>query len=144
VQLAALASVVATVEIEGDRAEHVVVAQQDVHSTRWMARQCDALRPVSFRSSRGDGVCSDWTWTVLLVDSLGVRTKTCIIATLSCASCAAEETLSTLGYAHRFVHDTRMLCVMLLLCARCRQRQGHDQLADAERDDESRAHVRVL
>ncbi len=55
-------------------------------------------------------MCSDWTW---LVDSLGGRTKTCIIATLSCASCAAEETLTTLGYAHLFVHDTRMLCVML-------------------------------
>ncbi len=58
-------------------------------------------------------MCSDWTWTRLLVDSLGGRTKTCIIVTLSCTSCAAEETLSTLGYAHRFVH-ARMLCVMLL------------------------------
>jgi hypothetical protein len=49
-------------------------------------------------------VCSDWTWTRLLVDSLGRRTKACIIATLPRASCAAEETLSTLGCAHRFMH----------------------------------------
>ncbi len=44
--------------------------------------------------------------TRLLQDSLGGRTKTCIIATLSPSGASAEETLSTLEYAHRCVHST--------------------------------------
>ena len=39
--------------------------------------------------------------TRLLQDSLGGRTKTSIIATVSPASINLEETLSTLDYAHR-------------------------------------------
>ncbi|XP_062988937.1 kinesin-like protein KIF11 [Elgaria multicarinata webbii] len=39
--------------------------------------------------------------TRILQDSLGGRTKTCIIATVSPASINVEETLSTLEYAHR-------------------------------------------
>ncbi|KAJ4431508.1 hypothetical protein ANN_20106 [Periplaneta americana] len=39
--------------------------------------------------------------TRLLQDSLGGRTKTSIIATISPAACNIEETLSTLDYAHR-------------------------------------------
>ena len=39
--------------------------------------------------------------TRLLQDSLGGRTKTSIIATISPASINVEETLSTLDYAHR-------------------------------------------
>lgn len=39
--------------------------------------------------------------TRLLKDSLGGRTKTSIIATVSPAACNLEETLSTLDYAHR-------------------------------------------
>uniref|UniRef100_A0A8C5RP51 Kinesin-like protein n=1 Tax=Laticauda laticaudata TaxID=8630 RepID=A0A8C5RP51_LATLA len=39
--------------------------------------------------------------TRILQDSLGGRTKTCIIATVSPASINLEETLSTLEYAHR-------------------------------------------
>ena len=39
--------------------------------------------------------------TRLLKDSLGGRTKTSIIATISPASINHEETLSTLDYAHR-------------------------------------------
>ena len=39
--------------------------------------------------------------TRLLQDSLGGRTKTSIIATISPAGCNLEETLSTLDYAHR-------------------------------------------
>jgi kinesin family member 11 len=39
--------------------------------------------------------------TRLLQDSLGGRTKTSIIATISPASCNLEETLSTLDYAHK-------------------------------------------
>lgn len=39
--------------------------------------------------------------TRILQDSLGGRTKTSIIATVSPAMCNVEETLSTLDYAHR-------------------------------------------
>jgi len=39
--------------------------------------------------------------TRLLQDSLGGRTKTCIIATISPSKTSIEETLSTLDYAHR-------------------------------------------
>ena len=39
--------------------------------------------------------------TRLLQDSLGGRTKTCIIAAVSPAKCNLEESLSTLEYAHR-------------------------------------------
>ncbi|RKO96594.1 hypothetical protein CXG81DRAFT_14230, partial [Caulochytrium protostelioides] len=39
--------------------------------------------------------------TRLLQDSLGGRTKTCILAAISPARCSLDETLSTLDYAHR-------------------------------------------
>ena len=39
--------------------------------------------------------------TRLLRDSLGGKTKTCIIATISPSAYCLEETLSTLDYAHR-------------------------------------------
>lgn len=39
--------------------------------------------------------------TRILQDSLGGKTKTCIIAAISPARCNLEETLSTLDYAHR-------------------------------------------
>jgi kinesin family member 11 len=39
--------------------------------------------------------------TKLLRDSLGGRTKTCIIATVSPSVHCLEETLSTFDYAHR-------------------------------------------
>lgn len=39
--------------------------------------------------------------TRLLRDSLGGRTKTCIVATISPSAHALEETLSTLDYAYR-------------------------------------------
>ena len=39
--------------------------------------------------------------TRLLRDSLGGKTKTCIIATISPSVYCLEETLSTLDYAHR-------------------------------------------
>lgn len=45
--------------------------------------------------------CRDSKLTRLLRDSLGGRTKTCIIATVSPAVHCLEETLSTLDYAHR-------------------------------------------
>ena len=39
--------------------------------------------------------------TRLLRDALGGKSKTCIIATISPASHAVDETMSTLEYAHR-------------------------------------------
>ena len=39
--------------------------------------------------------------TRLLQDSLGGKTKTCIIATISPAKLSYDETISTLDYAHR-------------------------------------------
>jgi kinesin family protein 11 len=39
--------------------------------------------------------------TRILQDSLGGRTKTSIVATISPAQCNIEETMSTLDYAHR-------------------------------------------
>jgi hypothetical protein len=41
--------------------------------------------------------------TRLLQDSLGGRTKTCIIATLAPVASCVEETMSTLEYANRCV-----------------------------------------
>ena len=46
-------------------------------------------------------VSSESKLTRILQDSLGGRTKTSIIATVSPAVCNIEETLSTLDYAHR-------------------------------------------
>ena len=46
-------------------------------------------------------VCRESKLTRILQDSLGGRTKTSIIATISPAQCNLEETLSTLDYAHR-------------------------------------------
>lgn len=48
-----------------------------------------------------DANSRDSKLTRLLRDSLGGRTKTCIIATVSPAVHCLEETLSTLDYAHR-------------------------------------------
>lgn len=45
--------------------------------------------------------CRESKLTRLLQDSLGGRTKTSIIATISPAAANLEETLSTLDYAHR-------------------------------------------
>lgn len=45
--------------------------------------------------------CRESKLTRILQDSLGGRTKTSIIATISPAQCNIEETMSTLDYAHR-------------------------------------------
>ena len=45
--------------------------------------------------------CRESKLTRILQDSLGGRTKTSIVATISPAHCNLEETLSTLDYAHR-------------------------------------------
>jgi len=56
--------------------------------------------------------------TRLLRDSLGGRTKTCIIATVSPAVHCLEETLSTLDYAHRAKHikNKPEVCLWLAWC----------------------------
>lgn len=46
-------------------------------------------------------LCRDSKLTRLLRDSLGGKTKTCIIATISPSAHSLEETLSTLDYAYR-------------------------------------------
>jgi kinesin family protein 11 len=52
-------------------------------------------------SFSSDVCCRDSKLTRLLRDSLGGRTKTCIIATIGPSVVCAEETVSTLDYAHR-------------------------------------------
>jgi len=49
----------------------------------------------------GDRPHSESKLTRLLQDSLGGRTKTCIIATIAPVRSCLEETLSTLDYAYR-------------------------------------------
>ena len=46
-------------------------------------------------------LCRDSELTRLLRDSLGRKTETCIIATISPSAHSLEETLSTLDYAYR-------------------------------------------
>ncbi|KAL2345244.1 hypothetical protein Fmac_006529 [Flemingia macrophylla] len=58
----------------------------------------------SFCADMDELVFRDSKLTRLLRDSLGGRTKTCIIATVSPAVHCLEETLSTLDYAHRAKH----------------------------------------
>lgn len=48
-----------------------------------------------------NSVCRDSKLTRLLRESLGGKTKTCIIATISPCAHFVDETLSTLDYAHR-------------------------------------------
>lgn len=53
-----------------------------------------------FRVNVDEG-CRDSKLTRLLRDSLGGKTKTCIIATIAPTAHCQDETLSTLDYAHR-------------------------------------------
>lgn len=52
--------------------------------------------------------------TRLLRDSLGGKTKTCIIATIAPSVVCAEETVSTLDYAHRAknIRNRPEVCVL--------------------------------
>jgi len=59
---------------------------------------------LSLCADMGTFAYRDSKLTRLLRDSLGGRTKTCIIATVSPAVHCLEETLSTLDYAHRAKH----------------------------------------
>lgn len=62
---------------------------------------CSSWYSNSFFKSFISWTCRDSKLTRLLRDSLGGRTKTCIIATVSPSVHCLEETLSTLDYAHR-------------------------------------------
>ena len=60
--------------------------------------------------------------TRLLQDSLGGRTKTCIIATIAPSKSNLEETLSTLDYAYRaknIRNRPEVGVVLFLLCFLC-------------------------
>jgi hypothetical protein len=54
--------------------------------------------------------------TRLLRDSLGGRTKTCIIATVSPTVQCQEETISTLDYAHRCVECLGVQLYDVMMC----------------------------
>jgi hypothetical protein len=57
--------------------------------------------------------------TRLLRDSLGGKTKTCIIATISPSVYCLEETLSTLDYAHRaknIKNKPEVLFILFFIC----------------------------
>jgi len=60
--------------------------------------------------------CRDSKLTRLLRDSLGGKTKTCIIATIAPSVHCLEETLSTLDYAHRAKHIKNKPEVLLFYC----------------------------
>lgn len=65
------------------------------------------------------GNIRDSKLTRLLRDSLGGKTKTCIIATISPSIHCLEETLSTLDYAHRAKNiknkpEVRVLAALLV------------------------------
>ena len=57
--------------------------------------------------------------TRLLRDSLGGKTKTCVIATIAPTVVCQEETISTLDYAHRAknIRNRRVLRLRLLVLA---------------------------
>ncbi|XP_064631070.1 kinesin-like protein KIF11-A [Lineus longissimus] len=72
--------------------------------------------------------------TRLLQDSLGGRTKTSIIATISPASCNLEETLSTLDYAHRAKNITNRPEVNQKLTKKHLLREYTEELERLRRD----------
>ncbi|KAG2245918.1 hypothetical protein Bca52824_085546 [Brassica carinata] len=61
--------------------------------------KCGKLNLVDLAGS--ENIFRDSELTRLLQDSLGGKTKTCIIATISPSAHSLEETLSTLDYAYR-------------------------------------------
>ena len=62
------------------------------------------------------GADRDSKLTRLLRDSLGGKTKTCIIATIAPTTHCQDETLSTLDYAHRAknIRNRPEVCICLL------------------------------
>ncbi|XP_046563790.1 kinesin-like protein KIF11-B [Haliotis rubra] len=72
--------------------------------------------------------------TRLLQDSLGGRTKTSIIATISPASCNLEETLSTLDYAHRAKNITNRPEVNQKLTKKALLKEYNEEIERLRRD----------
>jgi kinesin family protein 11 len=72
--------------------------------------------------------------TRLLQDSLGGRTKTSIIATISPASCNLEETLSTLDYAHRAKNITNRPEINQKLTKKALMREYTEEIERLRRD----------
>ncbi|CAH1784140.1 unnamed protein product [Owenia fusiformis] len=72
--------------------------------------------------------------TRLLQDSLGGRTKTSIIATVSPASCNFEETVSTLDYAHRAKNITNRPEVNQKLTKKALLKEYTEELERLRRD----------
>lgn len=69
-------------------------------------------------------LCRDSKLTRLLRDSLGGKTKTCIIATIAPTAHCQDETLSTLDYAHRAKNirnrpEVRASCLKCVRLWRC-------------------------
>ncbi len=83
------------------RWHHVVDLTRQYFSFDWSHNEANLLS-LSIPGDMNDMFFHrDSKLTRLLRDSLGGRTKTCIIATVSPSVHCLEETLSTLDYAHR-------------------------------------------
>lgn len=67
----------------------------------WQLRHVLSCKKTSYLKGTFTWNIRDSKLTRLLRDSLGGKTKTCIIATVSPSIPCLEETLSTLDYAHR-------------------------------------------
>ncbi|XP_063432848.1 kinesin-like protein KIF11 [Mytilus trossulus] len=72
--------------------------------------------------------------TRLLQDSLGGKTKTSIIATISPASCNLDETLSTLDYAHRAKNITNRPEVNQKLTKKALLKEYNEEIERLRRD----------
>jgi kinesin family protein 11 len=80
-----------------------------------------------FHTDNTDAVRNLWHWaprdsklTRLLRDSLGGKTKTCIIATIGPSVQCVEETISTLDYAYRAKNIRNRPEVRCGCCAACK------------------------
>jgi len=71
-----------------------------------------------------NGQCRDSKLTRLLRDSLGGKTKTCIIATVSPSVVCLDETLSTLDYAYRAKSIKNKPEVRVLQCGQARDKSA--------------------
>ncbi|XP_052126532.1 kinesin-like protein KIF11-A [Frankliniella occidentalis] len=75
--------------------------------------------------------------TRILQESLGGRTKTSIIATVSPSSCNLEETLSTLDYAHRAKNIQNKPEINQRLCKKTMLKEYSEEIERLQRDLEA-------
>ncbi|XP_034238721.1 kinesin-like protein KIF11-A [Thrips palmi] len=75
--------------------------------------------------------------TRILQESLGGRTKTSIIATVSPAACNLEETLSTLDYAHRAKNILNKPEINQRLCKKTMLKEYSEEIERLQRDLEA-------